>query len=86
MAQARARAVREKKERLELALAELEKLRARKADEEAKQKARVSETDPEARIMKQTDGGFAPSYNLQICSDTAAGLVLGVEVTQTGSD
>ena len=35
--------------------------------------AGVSETDPEARIMKQADGGFAPSYNVQISSDTAAG-------------
>jgi hypothetical protein len=36
--------------------------------------------------MKQADGGFAPSYNVQISSDTAAGLVVGVEVTQAGSD
>jgi len=86
VAQARARAVREKKERLELALGEMDKLRARKTDEEAKQKARVSETDPEARIMKQADGGFAPSYNVQISSDTTAGLVVGVDVTQAGSD
>ena len=86
VAQARARVVREKKERLELALAEMDKLRARKTDAEAKQKARVSETDPEARIMKQADGGFAPSYNVQISSDTAAGLVVGVDVTQAGSD
>lgn len=29
----------------------------------AKPAVRVSETDPEARVMKQADGGFAPSYN-----------------------
>jgi len=86
VAKARARAVRERKERLELALAEQEKVRADKKGEEAKQQVRVSESDPQARIMKQSDGGFAPSYNVQISSDTAVGLIVGVDVTQAGSD
>ena len=47
---------------------------------------RVSETDPEARIMKQGDGGFAPSHNLQISTDAAHGIIVGVGVTQAGSD
>lgn len=86
VAKARVRAVREKKQRLELALEELKKVRASKTSQEEKQKARVSQTDPQARIMKQSDGGFAPSYNMQISSDTAAGIIVGVELAQAGSD
>jgi len=52
----------------------------------AKPEPRVSETDPEARIMKQSDGGFAPSYNVQISTDAAHGVIVGVEVSQCGSD
>jgi transposase len=61
VARARARAVEEKKGRLEAALAEYEKLSEGKSEKE-RQKLRVSETDPQARNMKQGDGGFAPSY------------------------
>jgi hypothetical protein len=56
--------VREKKERLELALRELEKIRAAKSSKAEKQEARVSMTDPEALVMKQSDGGYAPSYTM----------------------
>jgi hypothetical protein len=69
-----------------LALKELEKVRAHKSGLEEKEKARVSMTDPEARIMKQSDGGFAPSYNVQISTDAADKVIVGVEVTQAGSD
>jgi hypothetical protein len=47
---------------------------------------RVSETDPEARIMKQGDGGYAPSHNLQISTDAAHSLIVSVGVTQSASD
>jgi len=86
VAKARQRTARERRERLELARQELEKLRATKPSAEAQQEARVSETDPEARVMKQSDGGFAPSYNVQISTDAAAGIIVGVEVSQAGSD
>jgi transposase len=82
---ARERAAQEKKERMEQALRELEKIRATKSDEEKKE-ARVSMTDPDARIMKQSDGGFAPSYNLQLSTDAAAGLIIGVGVSQRSDD
>ena len=84
--QARARAQRERQERLGLALQELERLQASKAGEKAKNAVRVSVTDPEARKMKQPDGGFAPSYNVQISSDAAQGLIVGVAVTQETND
>jgi transposase len=86
VAAARQRARREREQRLEQALAELEAIRAAKADEEAKQQARASMTDPQARVMKQPDGGYAPSYNVQVSTDGAEGAIVGVGVTQAGSD
>jgi len=83
---ARERAAREKQQRLELAQKELEKLRATKTSPEAQQEVRVSETDPEARNMKQADGGFAPSYNVQISTDATHGMIVGVDVSQSPTD
>jgi transposase len=77
---------REKVERLQLALEEMKKLREHKRTEEDKREARVSMSDPEARVMKQNEGGFAPSYNVQITSDTVQGLIVEVEATQEGND
>jgi transposase len=77
---------RAKVERLQLALEEMKKLREQKKTEEDKREARVSMSDPEARVMKQNDGGFAPSYNVQITTDTAQGLIVDVEVAQEGND
>lgn len=83
---ARQRAARERQARLELAQAELEKLRAAKSGVEAQAEARVSLTDPEARVMKQSDGGFAPSYNVQLSTDAAHTVIVGAGVSQCGSD
>jgi transposase len=84
--QAQARARREQQERLEDALQELQKLRARKTGEKAKSEARVSTSDPQARVMKQSDGGLALSYNAQISADAAHGLIVGAAVTQEAED
>jgi transposase len=86
VAKARERAARERQQRLELAQQELEKLRQSKAGQEAPPEARVSETDPEARVMKQSDGGFAPSYNVQVSTDAQHKVIVGVGVSQSGSD
>jgi transposase len=86
VAKARQRAVREKKERLELALMEMEKIRATKSSKAEKQEVRMSMTDPEARVMKQSDGGYAPSYNAQISTDAKEKVIVGVGVSQCGSD
>jgi len=86
VAKARQRAVREKQQRLEIALQELEKVRGSKSGTEAKEQARVSMTDPEARVMKQPDGGYAPSYNVQISTDAKERVIVGVGVSQSGSD
>ncbi len=84
--QARARARQERQERLENALEEMEKLQAAKQGEKAKSGARVSTGDPQARVMKQSDGGLALSYNAQISADGAHGLIVGVAVTQEAND
>lgn len=87
VAAARARAAREREERLEEALVELERIRATKPTEGEKQQARASETDPEARIMKHGGGGgFWPSYNVQLTTDAANTILVGVEVTQAATD
>jgi len=84
-AKARERAAREKVERLQQALEEMKKVQA--VPQKDKQvPRRVSETDPEARVMKQGDGGFAPSHNVQISTDAAHGIIVGVSITQAGSD
>jgi transposase len=83
MAKARKRAVQERQERLEQALKEFNKLAEEGKD---KEKRRVSTSDPEARIMKQPDGGFAPSYNVEIDTDAKSGVVVAVGVVQAGND
>lgn len=83
---AQQRARREKQKRLDQALEELEKVREQKQGAAEKSQARASSSDPEARVMKQSSRGFAPSYNTQTSSDTAHGIIVDVEVTQAGND
>jgi hypothetical protein len=83
---ARERARRERVERLEAAREQLEKIRAAKADSESKGQARASVTEPEARMMKQGDGGYAPSYNVQLSTEASNRCIVGVGVSQSGSD
>ena len=82
---ARERATRERKERVQKALDQLDEVRAKKKPQD-RDKARVSTTDPEARVMKMADGGFRPAYNVQFATDTESQVIVGVEVTNSGSD
>jgi transposase len=82
--QARLRAQRERQERLDQAMEELKKLHQQKAARSPSK--RVSLSEPEARMMKQSDGGLALSYNAQLSTDAAHGLIVGVSVTQAASD
>src|ERR1700732_5104779 len=84
--QAQVRARRQQQERLESALEELQKWQAGKSGEKAKKETRVSTSDPQARAMHQPDGGLALSYNAQISTDAAQGLIVGVAVTQEPND
>lgn len=82
---AQERAVREKVDRLEAALAELPGVRvAKPADQQAQ--ARVSTTDQSARVMKMADGGYRPAYNWQFAVETRHLIITGVEVSSSGSD
>ena len=82
---ARDRAARERKERVERALAKLPEARASKRPPK-RDEARVSTTDPEARVMKMGDGGFRPAVNMQFAVDTESRVVVGAGVTSSGSD
>ena len=84
--QAKRRASRERKKRLEAALKELESVRESKSGREEKDKVRVSTTDPDARIMKQSNGGYSPSYNVQVTTDSQEKIIVGVRVSQAGND
>ncbi|HUJ69646.1 MAG TPA: IS1182 family transposase [Syntrophorhabdales bacterium] len=79
---AQERSAREKKERMERALSELAKISKGRKKEEA----RASITDPDARVMKQSDHGYAPSYNLQISTDAAFGVIVAQAVSQRPED
>ena len=47
---------------------------------------RASSTDPEARVMKMADGGFRPAYNVQFATSTDSQIIVGVDVSNLGSD
>lgn len=92
---ARERAVRERLERVERALAALPALEASKEQQRKKlpkgrrervTEPRVSTTDPEAHVMRMGDGGFRPAYNVQLATDGDGRAILGVAVSQQGSD
>jgi len=83
MAKARQRAARQRQERLEQVLKEFDQLEKEDKDKEQR---RVSTSDPEARVMKQPGGGYAPSYNVQIDTDAKNGVVVAVGVIQAGND
>jgi transposase len=82
---ARERAAREMGEKMKRVAEEYIKIRAGKAEKEPQQ-ARVSLTEPEARIMKHGDGSIGPGYNVQVSTDAAHTVIVGVEVTQCSSD
>lgn len=82
---ARQRAAEERQRRVKAALAQVEDVAAKKPAAE-KDQARVSTTDAEARVMKMGDGGFRPAYNGQFAVDTETQIVVGVDVSNSGSD
>jgi transposase len=82
---ARQRAVRQRQSRVEHALQELEQLQ-QSASRGKASAVRVSRTDPQARVMKQSDGGYAPSYNVQLSTEATHKVIVGAGVTQNGND
>jgi len=83
--QAQERAARERRERVRQAEEELQRQQAEKAPAEQAQ-VKASVTDAEARIMRQGDGGFAPSYNAQVSTDSTAGVIVGYDATPAKED
>lgn len=81
---AQERALRERQQRLEQALEEVQKVRQAKGQD--KEQARASQSDPQARVMKQSNGGYAPSYNVQLSTESSHRIIVGTGVTQSGSD
>ena len=88
--QAQQRAARQRAERIEQALAELAKIEQQRENDrgghKAKGEPRASTTDAEARKMKMGDGGFRPAYNTQFATDTASRVIVGVGLTENGTD
>ena len=75
--QAEERAARERQERV------------RRAEEELKRQGegkKASVTDPEARLMHESEGGIAPNYNAQISTDDHEGVILAYDATQACED
>lgn len=88
---ARKRAAEEKLAAVERALAELPAVIAAKKAQKNQAKAqrtapRVSTTDSDARTMKMADGGFRPAYNPQFATDADHGFIVGLNVTNHGTD
>jgi len=95
---ARARAARERQQRLQEAIAQLPEVkkrheetvkragRGRQGQKARARKPRVSTTDAEARVMKMSNGGFNPAANVQLAADTESRALLAVEVSNEGSD
>jgi len=87
---AQQRAARERLERVQGALASLNRLEEQRSKQtggrQAKSEPRASTTDPEARNMRMANGGFRPAYNVQLATTVEGGVVVGVAVTNSGSD
>lgn len=94
--QARRAAVAEDRlRRLEAARAAAGEIERQRQQEAAKQRrkkkkngkpVRASTSDPEARIMKMGDGSFKPAYNVQIKTAAEGAHIIGVSVSDRGSD
>lgn len=90
------RFAKEKEDKINQALEQLEQLKKHKAEMKKKQhkkfteaeekNVRASPTDPESRKMKMANGGFSPAYNAQIATDTKTQVIVGMSVTNSGSD
>jgi transposase len=82
---ARERTAREGLERAQKALEKLKKLEAAAPASKAEE-LRVSTSEPEARKMKHPDGGWAPSYNLQVSTEPKLRVIVGIGVSTAAND
>jgi transposase len=82
---ARERSWRERQQRVAAAQEQFKQLQEQRGPGKAAQ-AQVSTTEADARIMKQSGGGFAPSYNLQLATDEKAKIIVAAVVSNNGAD
>lgn len=82
---AKQRAAREREERMKAALKDLDKREAQ-ARPKQRDKVRVSESESEVVKMKHADGGYAPSYNVQVMAEGSHSIVVGIEVSGDAND
>jgi transposase len=88
---AQERAARERQERVAAAREHCRQLQQQR-EERAKtscepvKEARASTTDAEARVIKFANGGYDPGYNVQFATDVESGIIVGVEVNNSGND
>lgn len=88
---ARQRAATDRLARVQAAQAHLRQMQAVNAarppsGQKDEAELRASTTDPDCRKMKMPDGGFRPAYNVQFATTTAGGVIVGVDVTNEGTD
>ena len=84
---ARARAAQLREERIRAALEQLPQVQAAKRRNGDKpEHARASTTDADARVMKMGDGGFRPAFNVQLATTCEDQVIVGVDVSNVGSD
>jgi transposase len=84
---ARQRAAQEREQRIRQALDQLPQVQAAKRRNGDKaEDARASTTDADARVMKMGDGGFRPAFNVQLATSCQEQVIVGVAVSNAGSD
>lgn len=79
------RRARQRVARLQEALEVLEQ-RQQAAPKGEREQVRVSESEPDARKMKHGDGGWSPSYNVQIVTEASHQVIVGIGVTDSAND
>ena len=79
------RRARERVARLEEALEVLGE-RERAAEASRRDQVRASESEPEVRKMKHSDGGWNPSYNVQVMTEASHQVIVGIAVTGAAND
>ena len=73
-------ALERRKQRLDRALSRLDEMGLEHKE------ARVTVTEPSARIQRQKDGSFAPGYNIQAVTDLDTGAIVTAQPVDAGND
>lgn len=82
---ARRRAAREALERAQAAMKKLKQLESEAAPSKVSE-LRVSTSEADARNMKHPDGGWGPSYNVQVSTEAQSRMIVGIGVTTAAND